>query len=145
MARTLVVERHDWETSGSGHQLQFPRSAFRQFFRTAGFRTFRVFVPPHRARPVRIARGQIAAYAESATYRLNRILEIGSMGPGYVLIEEVPSEIAGQPPTYDIWWFVGRDADRIARRRWNWRRAKDSQYGPGRRWTILRRRGPRIV
>ena len=144
MARTLVVERHDWETSGSGHQLQFPRSAFRQFFRSAGFRTFRIFVPPHRSRPVRVAKGHVAAYAKSATYRLNRILEIGSMGPGFVLIEEVPDEGSAQP-TYDIWWFVGKDADRIAKRRWKWRRAKDSQYGPGRRWTILARRGPRRV
>ena len=144
MARTLVVERHDWETSGSGHQLQFPRLAFRQFFRSAGFKTFRVFVPPHRSRPVRVAKGHVAAYAQSATYRLNRILEIGSMGPGFVLIEEVPSESSAQP-MYDIWWFVGKEADRIAKRRWKWRRAKDSQHGPGRRWTILARRGPRRI
>lgn len=144
MARTLVVERHDWETSGSGHQLQFPRSAFRRFFRSAGFRTFRVFVPPRRIRPTRVAKAQVAAYAKSATYRLNRITEIGSMGPGFVLIEEVLGDGSAQP-SYDIWWFVGRSADRIAKRRWKWHRAKDSQYGPGRRWTILERSGPRKI
>jgi hypothetical protein len=144
MARTLVVERHDWETSGSGHQLQFPRAAFRRFFRTAGFRTFRIFVPPQRTRPSRVAKGQVAAYAKSGTFRLNRITEIGSMGPGFVLIEEVMDDRSLQP-SYDIWWFVGRNADKIAKRRWKWSRAKDSQHGPGRRWTILGRRGPRTI
>ena len=87
---------------------------------------------------------QIAGYATSATYRLNRITEIGTMGPGFVFIEEVLGE-SKSATSYDIWWFVGAKAGRIARRRWSWLSAKDSQYGPGRRWTILQRRGPRRV
>ena len=144
MGRTLVVERHDWETSGSGHQIQFPRRAFQRFFGATGFRTFRIFDPPSARRPRRVTRAQIAGYATSATYRLNRITEIGRMGPGFVLIEEVIDE--GSPvPSYNVWWFTGARASRIAQRRWNWSRAQASQYGPGRRWTILRRRGPRRV
>jgi len=144
MARTLVVERHVWETSASGHQIQFPKQAFRRFFGTTGFRTFRVFRPPNGVRPRRVARGQIAAYARSATYRLNRITEIGKMGWGYVFIEEIRDERAGQP-SYDIWWFTGSKAARVGQRRWGWQQAQASQHGPGRRWTILRRSAPRSV
>lgn len=142
MARTLVVERHAWETSGSGHQIQFPKAAFRRFFGTPGYYRFRVFSPPSRATPTRVTTAKISGYAKSATYRLNRILEIGTMGPGYVLIEEFRE--TGEV-TYDIWWFTGARAARIAGRRWTWRKAQDSQYGPGRRWTILPRSGPRRV
>jgi hypothetical protein len=143
MGRTLVVERHAWETSGSGHQIQFPRAAFRQFFGATGFRTFRIFDPPNSRRPRRVARAQIAGYATSATYRLNRITEIGRMGPGFVLIEEVLE--SDGVPSYDIWWFTGPQAARIVRRRWRWNQAKGSQYGPGRRWTILQRSAPRTI
>ncbi len=143
MGRTLVVERHDWETSGSGHQIQFPRLAFQRFFGTTGSRTFRIFSPPTRRRPGRVTRAQVAGYAQSATFRLNRITEIGKMGPGYVLIEEMIGDRGAT--SYDIWWFTGRAAQKIARRRWRWRRARRSQYGPGRRWTILKRSGPRVV
>lgn len=143
MGRTLVVERHDWETSGSGHQIQFPRLAFQRFFGATGSRTFRIFNPPSLRRPRRVTRAQIAGYAKSATFRLNRITEIGKMGPGYVLIEEMIDD--GGATSYDIWWFTGRAAQKIARRRWRWRRARRSQHGPGRRWTILKRSGPRII
>lgn len=141
MGKTLVVERHDWETSGSGHQIQFPKAAFRQFFRTPGSYRFRVYNPPQRKRPVRETNAKVSEYRKSATYRLNRILEIGTMKPGFVLIEKIVADDGR--PTYDIWWFTGSAAKRIGTRRWNWRRAKDSQYGLGRRWTILKRSGPR--
>ncbi len=144
MGRTLVVERHEWETSGSGHQIQFPRRAFQRFFRTSGTRLFQIFDPPNRRRPRRVTRAQIAGYAQSATFRLNRITEIGKTGPGYVLIEEVFVDDGGAI-SYDIWWFTGRAAEKIARRRWRWQQARASQHGPGRRWTILKRSGPRTV
>lgn len=144
MGRTLVVERHVWETSASGHQIQFPKLAFQRFFRTAGFRRFRVFNPAHRPQPNRVTSAQIAAYAKSATYRLNRITEIGRMGWGYVFIEEIRDEETGAL-SYDIWWLTGRQATRIGQRRWAWRQAQASQYGPGRRWTILPVSGPRQV
>lgn len=85
--------------------------------------------PPTRRRPGRVTRAQIAGYARSAAYRLNRITEIGRMGPGYVFIEEVIDDDNGAV-SYGIWWFTGRAVNRIARRRWRWRRAKASQYGP---------------
>lgn len=143
MGRTLVVERHDWETSGSGHQIQFPKAAFRRFFRTPGNYTFRIFNPPGRRTPTRVTTAKISQYAKSATYRLNRVLEIGRMGPGYVLIEEIA--IKGDGRVYDIWWFTGHHATKIANRRWDWHKAQDSQHGPGRHWTIRKRNGPRRV
>jgi hypothetical protein len=143
MGRTLVVERHDWETSGSGHQIQFPKAAFRSFFGIPGYYRFSIFKPPHRLSPSKVVTAKLSGYAKSATYRLNRILEIATTGPGFVLIEE--AGVHGGKPAYDIWWFTGSKAASIARRRWKWRKAKDSQHGPGRRWTILRGPGPRRI
>jgi hypothetical protein len=100
MGRTLVVERHDWETSGCGHQIQFPKALFRQFFHAPGNYRFRIFDPPQRKRPKRVTTAKVSQYAKSATYRLNRILEIGGMKPGFVLIEETLA--SHEKPSYDI-------------------------------------------
>jgi hypothetical protein len=143
MGRTLVVERHDWETSGSGHQIQFPMAAFAGFFLFPGDYLFRIFDPPASATPSRQVKARVSAYGKSSTNRLNRITEIGQISQGFVLIEEFVRK--GEVQHYEIWWFTGKQAQKLFAKPWNWNQARASQYGPGRYWTILNNRGPRVV
>ena len=139
MGGTLVIERHEWETSASEHQLQFPRDAFDEFFGSTGEKEFHIFIPPNSVIPSRIADAQIAYYEDSSTYRLNKVTEIGDLEHAYVMIEEQGQDV------YHIWWFTGENTDRIRENPWDWRQARGSQYGPGRYWCILPEAGPRTI
>lgn len=144
MGRTLVVERHDWETSGSSHQLQFPLDAHSGFFGTfVGTRTFRIFDPASAKKPKKVVDGLISYYAQSDTYRINKVLELGDLQHAVVFIEEFHTHDGDI--SYDIWWFDEPDASVILAMPWQWQQAKDSQHGPGRFWTILDNSGPRAV
>lgn len=144
MGRTIIIERHDWETSGSGHQVQIPMDAYADFWHDfTGERTVRVFDPPNAAAPARTADALFRHYERSATNRINGVLELGDIGPGCIMIEEFVADDSSI--SYDLWWFEQPDADKIFARAYGWNQAKDSQHGPGRRWTILPGSGPRTV
>ncbi len=136
----LLLERHPWETSGSGHQVQVPKAASARFFGTAGrLRSMAdIFDPPTATNPAR-QQFLLSYYARSDTYRFNQILQFGHMGHAVVAIEET-----GEPLIpYNIWWFLGQDAMTILGRPLAWQQAKRSQHGMGRRWTIIPSPGPR--
>jgi hypothetical protein len=143
MGRTLVVERHEWETSGSSHQVQFPKDAQSAFFGTfSGHRTVRIFDPPSNVAPSRTAIGLISYYSTSDTCRINKVLELGALGHASVFIEEITSHGI---ISYDLWWFEDPAAKLILAQPWNWQQGKSNQHGPGRYWTILAMSGPRTV
>ena len=134
-----MVERHNWETSGSRHQLQFPKLAHSVFFGNfVGQRDVRIFAPPAARVPTN-ATGQIAYYRTSETIRINRVLQLGHLHHACVFLEE--RKRAGTIG-YDLWWFEGAQARTILRRPWGWQQGRTNQHGPGRFWAILKS-GPR--
>lgn len=92
------------------------------------------------------APGQLGAvllsyYAESDTYRFNWIKELGSLGHAVLVVEET-----GDPSVpYAVWWFSGSDADAVLALPLGWQQARDSQYGPGRKWAVIDAPAPRTV
>ena len=138
----LLIERHDWETSGSGHQIQVPKAASAQFFglprarrRTAA----NIFDPPT-ALASTVQPFLLSYYSHSDTYRFNRIMQFGQMRHAVIAIEETHNQMV----PYNIWWFLGPNATAILARAFPWQQAKGNQYGSGRRWTIIQAPGPRI-
>lgn len=141
MGRTLIIERHDWETSGSSHQVQVPKAAFSEFFRgKRKKRLVRIFNNPASNVPSRVVQGLFSSYEESATHRINRVMELGNLSHACVLIEEI---VNGRHISYDLWWFSDPRAANLLRNGWNWRQARSNQHGPGRHWIILDHSGPR--
>jgi len=130
----LIVERHTWETGGPRQQIQFPREAFNEFFGLAGDIAVRIYASPWRNQPTRTARAQVSQYGRSATYRLNKVFEISNVGAVFVLLQELPDEQEGLG-AYDLWWE--RDLALVAAKFDGWKKARDSQYGRGRVWTIV--------
>lgn len=131
----LIVERHTWETGGPRQQIQFPREAFDEFFGVAGDIAIRIYASPWRNRPTRMARAQISRYRRpSGTYRLNKVFEIANVGPVFVLLQELTDDEDGLR-AYDLWWE--RDLALLAAKFDGWKKARDSQYGRGRVWTIV--------
>ena len=76
---------------------------------------------------------KISAYPGSATYRINRVEELGRLPEVLVFIEE--RKAGGKVTGYDVWWEV--DTVLVAAKFAKWNKAKDSQYGRGRLWTIV--------
>jgi len=132
--RTLIIERHAWETGAGRQQLQFPREAFRTFFRRAGEIGVEVYSSPWLTKPSRTLLAQVSAYGQSGTYRLNRVYEIANIGGVFVCINETNKTHDGKP-MYELWWE--RDLAMVAARFDGWKKAKDSQYGRGRLWIVL--------
>lgn len=140
MGATLVVERHHWETSGSSHQVQFPKAAHSAFFGGfTGNRDVRVFNPPTGAPTSQTAK--FSYYTASQTIRINRVLELGQIGHACVFIEEIRSRGV---ISYDLWWFTDPQAATILASPWPWQQGRNSQHGPGRFWAILPA-GPRTM
>lgn len=134
----LLLERHDWETSGSAHQVQIPKTAFKQFFGSPGSRDVRVWVPPTAS----VGQTQtilLSYYQESDTYRFNWMAEFGTLGHAILVFEETGERIT----PYNLWWFTGTDVGTILGRPHPWKRAKASQYGPGRKWAVIPAPAPR--
>lgn len=138
--KALLLERHDWETSGSSHQVQIPKAAFAEFFRSTGPRGVVVLDPPT-ASSGKLGAVLLSYYPESDTYRFNWMMDFGSLGHAVLVIEET-----GDPSVpYALWWFVGGDADAILARPYEWEQAKGSQHGPGRKWVVISAPAPRTV
>lgn len=134
----LLLERHDWETSGAEHQIQIPKAAFAQFFGSPGSRNVQVLVPP--TTPSGQTRSVLLSYySDSDTYRFNWMTEFGSLGHAVLVFEETG---VGSTP-YSVWWFTGSDADTVLARPYAWKQAKASQYGPGRKWVVIPTPAPR--
>jgi hypothetical protein len=141
MGRTLILERHDWETSGSSHQIQIPKAAFVAFF--GGRRQVqqvRIFSNPASTTPSNQISVLFSSYTKSATQRINRVMELGLLSHACVLIEEI---INDSGTSYDLWWFSDPRATALLANSWNWEQARRSQYGQGRHWIILDHSGPR--
>lgn len=131
----LIVERHSWETGGPRQQIQFPREAFDRFFGVDGNIAVDIYASPWRNRPTRTAKAQVSEYGRpSGTCRLNKVFEISNVGPVFVLIQELPEERDGLR-AYELWWE--RDLALVAAKFDGWDKARDSQYGRGRVWTIV--------
>jgi hypothetical protein len=136
--QVLLLERHDWETSGSEHQIQIPKAAFSEFFGSVGPVNVMVYQPPNTATPVQ-RKILLSHYAESDTYRINWMTDLGLLGHAVVVFEET-----GQEVPYNVWWFTDAEATTILARPFSWEQAKASQYGPGRFWAIVPAPGPRV-
>lgn len=136
----LLLERHEWETSGSSHQVQIPKAAFSSFFGGVGEVNVRIWNPPTTAIPT-LAVMLLSYYADSDTYRINLLTELGDLGHAVLVVEESDDGDAA----YDIWWFTGADADTVLSMPYDWSQAKASQYGPGRYWAIIEGAPPRSL
>jgi hypothetical protein len=133
MGRILVIEKHKVETSGSKHQIQVPQAAFRRFFAGQNATLSARVFPSAQATTPAAHLASIRAYTNSTT-RINRITSLGYIGHALVFIEELT-----QPTLhYDIWWYPDPIAlSIISAWRGNWKQARKSQHGPGRKWTII--------
>ncbi len=131
--RCLIVERHRWETGFTKEQLQIPKDAFKKFFGQPGDVDVDIYASLSSARPTRSVTAKISAYPGSATYRINRVEELGRLPEVLVFIEE--RKAGGKVTGYDVWWEV--DTVLVAAKFAKWNKAKDSQYGRGRLWTIV--------
>ena len=136
----LLLERHEWETSGSSHQVQIPKAAFTAFFGDTGEVNVRLWQPPEAPQP-KLADMLLSYYVDSDTYRVNLLIELGDIGHAVLVIEEADDGDAA----YDIWWFTGHQADTVLALPYGWSQAKASQYGPGRFWSIIDGAAPRLL
>lgn len=136
--RALLLERHDWETSGAEHQIQIPKAAFAQFFVTTGPRNIQL-LQPQSASPGQAQSVLLSYYKESDTYRFNWMTEFGSLGHAVIVFEEM-RRASG---SYLVWWFTGPDAEAALARSYPWQQAKSSQHGPGRKWVVVSAPAPR--
>lgn len=130
----LIVERHEWETGAGRQQVQIPRDAFRRFFGSAGTIDVDIYGSPWLRRPTRSIDAQLSEYRRSGTYRLNRVFEIANLGAVFILLQD-ESAGTGSRRRYALWWE--RDVALVAARFNGWQKARDSQYGRGRVWTII--------
>jgi hypothetical protein len=135
----LLLERHDWETSGSQHQVQVPKAAFSSFFGGAQTTTITASIsdPPTAASPY-TQDVLLSYYLKSGTHRFNLVGEFGALGNAVIVVEET-----GAAGHYNIWWFTGSDAQTVLSRPFPWQQAKSNQHGPGRFWAIIPAPGPR--
>lgn len=138
----LLLERHDWETSASEHQLQIPKEAFGLFFGSPGSIDVYVCMPPNSGASQH-RQLLLSYYAQSDTYRCNWLTDFGSLGHAVIIFEGK----GHATPTYDLWWFTGSDAQTILSLPYGWSQARANQYMPqgGRKWTIISASAPRTV
>lgn len=140
MPRCLILERHQWETGGRQQQIQIPLAALRAFFPGGSAALVRLrpriqlFDPRAAQTPVRVGTALVSKYRNSQTCRFNSIPEVGHLPACYLFI----MESRANPLSYDIWWNPDRRS--VERRFGPMNEARASQYGRGRRWTIVNAR-----
>lgn len=137
---SLLLERHDWETSGSQTQVQVPKAAFAEFFGRTGtiHIIVRTFDPPT-STTFAASNATVSYYDLSDTYRFNLIEDFGALGHAVIVLETT-----NVPGTFNLWWFTGTEADTVLSRPFPWQQAKSNQYGPGRFWAVLDSPAPRV-
>lgn len=138
--KSLLVERHLWETGAGQQQLQIPVEAFRQFFKTSVSVEMEVYAAPRLKTPSRVGRAEVKEYRSSKgggrashTCRVNRVYELANIGGVFVCFNET-SRVANGRTVYEVWWE--RDTAFVAARFDNWNKASDSQHGRGRLWLV---------
>lgn len=138
----LLIEKNNWETSATGHQLQIPKDAFASFFESAGSIDVHVWVPPT-AGTSHHQKLLLSHYSQSDTYRCNWMTQFGGLDHAVIVFEKK----SDNPRSFDLWWFTGTDADTILSHPYDWNQAKASQYMPlgGRMWAIISAPAPRTV
>jgi len=139
-AKCLVIERHRWETGFQEEQLQIPKIAFRDFFGRPGNINIDIFASATSRNPTRSIQAKLSYYRASATYRINRVEELGGLNQVFIFIQEVLDN-EGNVQRYHLWWNF--DVALVVARFSGWNKAKDSQYGRGRLWCILKSPVPR--
>lgn len=132
--RCLVVERHSWETGFQREQLQIPKDAFRRFFGRVGDINIDIFAFLTATTPTRSVQAKLSYYRSSATYRINRVDELGNLHNVFVFIQEVLDSRANVQK-YELWWNT--DVAMVGAKFSPWEKAQDSQHGRGRLWRIL--------
>ena len=130
MNRTLILERLLWETGGAEQQIQIPTDAFRQFFMESGSYTISVFKDRGASTPIRERLCLVSAYWQSSTFRINSLPEVSSLAESFLFFTRPTDKLK-----LDFWW--SRNLDKVVEEFGPFRRAKASQYGPGRRWKVL--------
>ena len=142
MRRCLIIERHEWETGARSHQLQFPLDIADEFFGLGDvdreilvrFRFPASSTSPLFERELTISH----IYAQSATRRTNRLLEMGLIPASFLFFEET-----GEAFVYDLWWET--DKAIVAARFHPWRQGRNSQHGRGRLAAIVPAPVPRRI
>ncbi len=138
--KCLVIERHHWETGFQKEQLQIPKKAFQDFFGRPRDILIDIFASATSRNPTRSIQAKLSYYRASATYRINRVEEIGSLHQAFIFMQEVLDD-DGSVEKYHLWWNT--DVALVVAKYSNWNKARDSQYGRGRLWRILNGPVPR--
>ena len=135
----LLLERHDWETSGGEHQIQIPKAAFAQFFGSAGLAE--------------------CSGADAA----NHIVWANPLRPSLLLLRlgHIPIQLDDRvrlTPATPFWCsrkqemnltllclvvYGQRRGQPVLGQPYPWKQAKASQYGPGRKWVVIPTPAPR--
>jgi hypothetical protein len=137
--RTLIVERHEWETGAAQQQLQFVLDTAQRFFGT-GRRDKRVVVNfyPWPGVPAVTKRIVISRVYRNRTRRTNGFPEMGNLPSSFVFFEETPTA-----STYDVWWQADKAV--VAARYRGWSQGRNTQYGRGRLSIIVDGPVPRRI
>lgn len=124
--KTLIVERHEWETGTTQRQLQFVLETARNFFgRGNRDRSVTVnFYALAGAAPI-TKRIVISREYGNKTRRTNGFPEMGDVPSSFVFFQETKS-----PGTYDVWWQADKAV--IAAKFQGWVQGKNTQFGRGR-------------
>lgn len=140
LMKSLIVERHLWETGAGQQQLQIPVGAFRRFFRTSKDVYVEIYAAPRLKTPSRTGPAAVKSYASSGsggrasyTCRVNRVYELANIGGVFVCFNET-ARTNDDAPIYEVWWE--RDVALVAASFEGWEKAADSQYGRGRLWLV---------
>ena len=137
--RTLIIERHGWETGATQRQLQFVLETARTFF-GAGRRDRHVsinFWPLPGSAPV-TKRIVISHVYRNQTRRTNGFPEMGGVPSAFIFFEET-----GAPDTYDVWWQADKAV--VAAKYHGWVQGRNTQYGRGRLSIIVEAPVPRVI
>ena len=138
--KCFIIERHRWKTGFQEEQLQIPKRAFQDFFGRPGNILIDIFASPTSRHPTRSVQAKLSYYRASATYRINRVEELGSLRQAFIFIQEVLDD-DGSVERYRLWWNI--DVALVVAKFSGWNKAKDSQHGRGRLWCILNGAVPR--
>ena len=137
--RTLIIERHEWETGSTQRQLQFVLETARKFF-GSGNRDRSITVNFYAAPGATPITKEIVISHEygNKTRRTNGFPEMGGVPSSFVFFQET-----GAPNTYNVWWQVDKAV--VAAKYHGWIQGHNTQFGRGRLSKIVDGPVPRII
>ncbi|MCB0725597.1 MAG: hypothetical protein KDC73_12945 [Ignavibacteriae bacterium] len=144
MAKTLIVERHAWETGGGQQQLQFVLRVAKAFFpnhRRTTYINVNVFPPNKLGFKPFTKKISISKEYPNGTRRTNGFSEIGSLlhnTSAFIFFEET-----GTKGNYNVWWQL--DKAIVAAKYKNWHQGVNNQNGRGRLSTIVSTKVPNPI